>query len=114
MHRSFPATRHYVAARTMSCLNVSCAVMASALLAVLSNEAAGQEDAYLKARLKMIEERVEREGVKNERVLNALRQVPRHLFVVEKLRPHAYNEEILDIGYKQTLSTAYIVGYMTA
>jgi protein-L-isoaspartate(D-aspartate) O-methyltransferase len=75
--------------------------------------AVAQDDAYRKARLKMVEERVEREGIRNEAVLNAVRQVPRHLFVSSKLRAHAYSEEILDIGYKQTLSTAYIVSYMT-
>ena len=90
------------------------AFVALAILTCGRGAGLAQNDPYWKERQKMIEERVEREGVKNERVLNALRQVPRHLFVAEKLRTHAYTEEILDIGYKQTLSTAYIVGYMTA
>jgi protein-L-isoaspartate(D-aspartate) O-methyltransferase len=72
-----------------------------------------QDDAYRKARLKMVEERVEREGVRNPVVLNAIRDVPRHLFVSSKFRAHAYEEVIIDIGHKQTLSTAYIVAYMT-
>jgi protein-L-isoaspartate(D-aspartate) O-methyltransferase len=75
--------------------------------------AGAQEDPYRKLRLKMVEERVEREGIRNERVLNAVREVPRHLFVVPKFQPYAYGEMIIDIGHKQTLSTAYIVAYMT-
>src|SRR5260370_6568375 len=61
----------------------------------------------------MVEERDQLEGVRNEVVLNAIREVPRHLFVAPKYQPHAYGEMIIDIGYKQTLSTAYIVAYMT-
>jgi protein-L-isoaspartate(D-aspartate) O-methyltransferase len=75
--------------------------------------AQAQDDPYRKARFKMIEERVEREGVTNPVVLKAIREVPRHLFVASKWRSHAYTEEIIDIGHKQTLSTAYIVAYMT-
>src|SRR5437588_2580864 len=70
-------------------------------------------EAYRKERLRMVEERVAREGIRNEAVLNAIKEVPRHLFVAPKFQPEAYSEKIIDIGHKQTLSTAYIVAYMT-
>jgi protein-L-isoaspartate(D-aspartate) O-methyltransferase len=74
---------------------------------------AQEKDAYLKLRLKMVEEQVEREGIKNEAVLKAMRTVPRHKFVAPRLQPNAYYDQILPIGYKQTLSPAYIVAYET-
>lgn len=46
-------------------------------------------------------------------VLDAMRQVPRHLFVPEELRPHAYRNVPLPIGYEQTISQPYIVALMT-
>jgi protein-L-isoaspartate(D-aspartate) O-methyltransferase len=85
----------------------------ASLLAQWSSPAMAQDDAYRRLRLKMVEERIEREGIRNEAVLEAMRTVPRHLFVSPKFRSHAYSEEIIDIGYKQTLSTGYIVAYMT-
>jgi len=75
--------------------------------------ARAEDDPYVKARLKMVEERVEREGIRNKAVLNAVREVPRHLFVATKYESDAYAEMIIPIGYKQTLSPAYIVAYMT-
>jgi protein-L-isoaspartate(D-aspartate) O-methyltransferase len=77
------------------------------------NLGAEEPDPYAKARQKMVEERVEREGVRNEVVIKAMLEVPRHLFVAPKYYADAYREVIIDIGHKQTLSTAYIVGYMT-
>src|SRR5437588_7173098 len=82
-----------------------------AVAAILPSQTIAQEDEYRSARLKMVDERVEREGISNPAVLKAVREVPRHLFVAPRLRPYAYLEKILDIGYKQTLSTAYIVCY---
>lgn len=77
-------------------------------------EAAPQErDPYRAARLKMVEEEIAAEGITNKAVLNALRQVPRHQFVSQQLRPKAYLDQSLSIGYKQTISPPFIVAYMT-
>lgn len=46
-------------------------------------------------------------------VLAALRRVPRHLFVPEEERAHAYRNEPLQIGHGQTISQPFIVGFMT-
>jgi protein-L-isoaspartate(D-aspartate) O-methyltransferase len=74
---------------------------------------AQEGDPYYKARQKMVEERVEREGIRNPAVLRAMLEVPRHLFVAPRYYADAYRDVIIDIGYKQTLSPAYIVAYMT-
>jgi len=64
-------------------------------------------------RLKMVEYQIEARGVKNQKVLEAVRKVPRHLFVPEHLKNQAYADEPLPIGSGQTISQPYIVAYMT-
>lgn len=49
----------------------------------------------------------------NEEVLEALRTVPRHLFVPQEIRSYAYNNNPLPIGYNQTISQPVIVASMT-
>lgn len=61
----------------------------------------------------MVSAQVEARGVKDPKVLAALRRVPRHLFVSEELRLSAYDDEPLPIGEGQTISQPYIVAYMT-
>jgi protein-L-isoaspartate(D-aspartate) O-methyltransferase len=61
----------------------------------------------------MVEEQIEGRGVRNPRVLAAMRETPRHLFVPEALRPHAYEDRPLPIGSRQTISQPYIVAFMT-
>jgi protein-L-isoaspartate(D-aspartate) O-methyltransferase len=86
------------------------------VVAVLSLTASGQaqtREQYREARLKMVSEYIEREGVKNPRVLEAFRQTPRHEFVPLAGRQFAYNDSALAIGFKQTISPPFIVAYMT-
>lgn len=52
-------------------------------------------------------------GIHDERVLEAMRKVPRHLFVQQALQAQAYSDLPLPIGEKQTISHPYIVAYMT-
>ena len=54
-------------------------------------------------------ELIQRRGVTDERVLNAMRSVPRHLFVPETAQPQAYSDFPLPIGHGQTISQPYIV-----
>jgi protein-L-isoaspartate(D-aspartate) O-methyltransferase len=54
-----------------------------------------------------------RDEVKDEKVLNAIRHVPRHLFVPRNLINNAHEDNPLPIGYGQTISQPYIVAYMT-
>jgi len=64
-------------------------------------------------RADMLATQIEARGVQNARVLQAMREVPRHLFVPEELREHAYEDRPLPIGQAQTISQPYIVAAMT-
>ncbi len=66
-----------------------------------------------KARLKMVEEQIVARGITDARVLEAMRKVPRHLFLEEALSDRAYEDSALPIGEKQTISQPYIVALMT-
>jgi len=71
------------------------------------------EKMYEKMRLSMVEDQIERRGINNESVLEAMRKVPRHEFVPDHLKKYAYADEPLPIGEDQTISQPYIVAYMT-
>ena len=71
------------------------------------------EDEYSDRREKMVDDQIAARGLKDPRVLAALRKVPRHMFVSEAMRPYAYQDEPLPIGEGQTISQPYIVAYMT-
>jgi len=58
-------------------------------------------------------DRLKREGISNEAVLERIRTVPRHLFVDEALASRAYEDTALPIGFGQTISQPYIVALMT-
>ena len=62
----------------------------------------------------MVEEQLVRRGITDERVLAAMRRVPRHRFVQEALRERAYGDYPLPIGEEQTISQPYIVGFMSS
>ena len=53
------------------------------------------------------------EGVRDERVLDAMRKTPRHCFVPAELVPYAYDDQPLPIGYGQSISQPYLVAKMT-
>ncbi|HRF83323.1 MAG TPA: protein-L-isoaspartate O-methyltransferase, partial [Pseudoxanthomonas sp.] len=53
------------------------------------------------------------QGIADERVLNVIRTLPRHLFVDEVLASRAYEDTALPIGHGQTISQPYIVALMT-
>ena len=64
-------------------------------------------------RERMIEEQLVPRGISDPRVLEAMRQVPRHLFVEAAMQAHAYGDFPLPIGSGQTISQPYIVALMT-
>jgi protein-L-isoaspartate(D-aspartate) O-methyltransferase len=65
-----------------------------------------------RTRARMIE-RLRAEGIKDERVLAVLGEIPRHVFVEEALASRAYEENALPIGFGQTISSPFIVARMT-
>ena len=71
-------------------------------------------DSYEAARTLMVLEQIERRGIKNPRLLEVLRNVPRHLFVSTELRGKAYEDCPLPIGAGQTISQPFIVALMTS
>jgi protein-L-isoaspartate(D-aspartate) O-methyltransferase len=58
-------------------------------------------------------QRLREEGIRDERVLEAIRNVPRHMFVDEALASRAYEDTALPVGHGQTISQPYIVALMT-
>ncbi len=68
---------------------------------------------YEAARDKLVDEIVAPSGVKNERVLQAIRDTPRHEFVPSSERERAYYDMALPIGEQQTISSPFIVAFMT-
>ncbi|MBI2477269.1 MAG: protein-L-isoaspartate(D-aspartate) O-methyltransferase [Planctomycetia bacterium] len=71
------------------------------------------ESQFEEARRRMVDEVVEGAGVKDPRVLRAMRETPRHEFVAPHLRKQAYFDMALPIGFQQTISSPFIVAYMT-
>ncbi len=77
-------------------------------------QSSGQTKAELdQARNRMVDEAIVAAGVKNARVIQAMRQTPRHEFVDPKMRRQAYYDMGLPIGESQTISSPFIVAYMT-
>jgi protein-L-isoaspartate(D-aspartate) O-methyltransferase len=74
---------------------------------------ASDEGALARAREQMVAEQIEARGVKDAATLNAMRAVPRHLFVPPNAVGDAYDDHPLPIGGGQTISQPYIVAFMT-
>jgi protein-L-isoaspartate(D-aspartate) O-methyltransferase len=71
------------------------------------------ETSFEEARHRMVERQLAGRGITDQRVLQAMREVPRHRFIPEDLWDMAYRDTPLPIGHDQTISQPYIVGYMT-
>jgi len=89
------------------------AMTCAAVLAASFSSVPAEDDPYLHKRAAMVREQIEREGISDPRVLAAMRDVPRHLFVPPEYRSRAYDPYPLPIGEGQTISQPYIVGFMT-
>lgn len=72
-----------------------------------------QVDKFEAARNRMVKTQIQDRGVTNSAVVEAMRKVPRHLFVPVENQNEAYNDYPLPIGYGQTISQPFIVAYMT-
>ncbi len=71
------------------------------------------EDPFRAKREWMVETQIRARGVRDPRVLEALRVIPRHLFVPPEFQDEAYEDYPLPIGYGQTISQPYMVAAMT-
>ncbi|MGE5347791.1 MAG: protein-L-isoaspartate(D-aspartate) O-methyltransferase [Actinomycetota bacterium] len=72
-----------------------------------------QKDPFLAARQEMVTSQIEARGISDPATLQAMRKVPRHLFVPPSQVHEAYSDRPLPIGYNQTISQPLIVAYMT-
>lgn len=87
--------------------------LCSLVLYVFTTLAFSQEDPLIQARERMVERDIINRGITDKRVIEALRRVPRHLFVPKDLEKLAYEDTPLPIGYGQTISQPYVVALMT-
>jgi protein-L-isoaspartate(D-aspartate) O-methyltransferase len=71
------------------------------------------ESYYAGLRNRMVDEQIASRGIQDERLLDALRNLPRHWFVPEEYARIAYSDSPLPIGHGQTISQPYIVALMT-
>lgn len=69
--------------------------------------------AYATERDRMVDEQIAERGVRDARVLEAMRSMPRHVFVEPRYQAYAYTDGPLPIGNGQTISQPYIVALMT-
>jgi len=83
-------------------------------LVYLTNKGCAQvHDDYTDQRAKMIENQIKSRGVKDFKILSAMKAIKRELFVPEEYKNFSYSDRPLPIGYSQTISQPYIVAYMT-
>lgn len=68
---------------------------------------------FKELRVLMVKTQLIPRGIKDERVLNAMKKIPRHLFVDESMQYRAYDDMALSIGEGQTISQPYMVAVMT-
>jgi protein-L-isoaspartate(D-aspartate) O-methyltransferase len=88
----------------------------AAVIGILAGAAGchAEDDArFTERRNAMVREQIEAGGVKDAKVLAAMRKVPRHEFVPAAWRNRAYDDRPLPIGEDQTISQPYIVAFMT-
>jgi protein-L-isoaspartate(D-aspartate) O-methyltransferase len=110
--RRFPVPLHPAKVR-LFLLGLSLSSLLQLPVVLGDTENGGKGDVLEAMRLEMVRTQIEARGVQDERVLGAMRKVPRHEFVppVEKLL--AYADTPLPIGHGQTISQPYIVALMT-
>ncbi len=71
------------------------------------------EESFIELRNHMVESQLIPRGIRDRRVLEAMRRVPRHLFIEESQRFRAYDDMALPVGEGQTISQPYMVAIMT-
>ena len=96
-------TFSFLCLRIVSFIGLSCVFLTSS----------DAQDRYAEARERLVRDRIASAGVTDPRVLDAIRQTPRHEFVPRAQRAQAYLDMALPIGESQTISSPFIVASMT-
>ncbi len=99
-----------LASLVLHCGPSSHETLAPALTAELASEDSPEQR---EAREHMVREQIEARGIHDGRVLEAMRSIPRHLFVPPEMVPYSYADSPLPIGHGQTISQPYIVAFMS-
>ena len=95
------------------CTRLACVVAGLLLILMQPVNCPAQADSYARKRSEMVKQVIQGAGVRDPRVLGAMRQTARHEFVAQRYRAQAYFDMALPIGAKQTISSPFIVSYMT-
>jgi protein-L-isoaspartate(D-aspartate) O-methyltransferase len=82
------------------------------LLSTGTDSAVVQGQNYEEERRRMVVRQIARRGISDQRVIQAMGEVPRHEFVPSQARADAYEDRPLPIGYGQTISQPYIVAFI--
>ncbi len=80
---------------------------------VLVSPVLAQQGQFQQRRLQMVKEAIMDAGVKNPRVIESMQTTKRHEFVASRFQKQAYFDMALPIGDRQTISSPFIVAYMT-
>src|SRR5207248_8654192 len=88
-------------------------LIAAVLICASCHPAQSQVADFPAQRERMVKEQIIMRGVVEERVLAAMRKVPREEFVPAEFRAESYTDRPLPIGYDQTISQPFIVAFMT-
>ncbi len=75
---------------------------------------AANQDQFDRERNRMVNQQIQARGITHQPTLQAMRKVPRHLFVPASQQRFAYHDRPLPIGFGQTISQPFIVAYMTS
>lgn len=96
----------------MKTIHIAC-ILFYCLIGPVLADTSSDSAKFAQAREQMVRHQIEQRGISDQRVLTAMRTVPRHLFVPRRLRSNAYSDRPLPIGEGQTISQPYIVALMT-
>jgi len=88
-------------------------IACTAVFLLLSPVLHAQEDTFVKNRQYMVEHDIKNRGISDQKVLDVMLKIQRHLFVDPSLKSMAYDDHPLPIGDGQTISQPYVVALMT-
>jgi len=89
-------------------------ILVMIIILITTAKGEGQtNDGYRDQRMEMVRSQIASRGITDQKVLEAFRKVPRHMFVPQDYRRFSYADQPLPIGEGQTISQPYIVAYMT-
>ena len=93
--------------------SAAAAILVTVACGLPQGQAPAQRADWDAQRRAMVEQQLQQRGIASQRVLDAMRRVPRHRFVPDDVRSESYQDHPLPIGFRQTISQPYIVGFMT-